>query len=112
MFEQIHGKEIYYNNLLDNNAVVDLIDEYEDVTFAILKHNNACGLASRPTVLEAWTDALAGDPVSAFGGKLFFLLNHLRIQCHLMQLQHFHLCVQVQLPLNQYHLLWHSWQVQ
>ena len=49
---------------------VDLIDEFKDTTFAILKHNNACGLASRPTVLEAWNDALAGDPVSAFGGVL------------------------------------------
>ncbi len=47
-----------------------MIDEFEDLTFAILKHNNACGLASRPTVLEAWKDALAGDPVSAFGGVL------------------------------------------
>lgn len=47
-----------------------MIDEFDDVTFAILKHNNACGLASRPTVLEAWKDALAGDPVSAFGGVL------------------------------------------
>ena len=70
MFDQIHGKEISYNNLLDINAAVDLIDEFEDTTFAILKHNNACGLASRDTVLEAWTDALAGDPVSAFGGVL------------------------------------------
>lgn len=70
MFDQIHGKEISYNNLLDINAAVDLIDEFEDTTFAILKHNNACGLASRPTVLDAWTDALAGDPVSAFGGVL------------------------------------------
>ena len=70
MFDQIHGKEISYNNLLDINAAVDLIDEFEDLTFAILKHNNACGLASRPTVLEAWKDALAGDPVSAFGGVL------------------------------------------
>ena len=70
MFDQIHGKEISYNNLLDINAAVDLIDEFDDLTFAILKHNNACGLASRPTVLEAWKDALAGDPVSAFGGVL------------------------------------------
>ena len=70
MFDQIHGKEISYNNLLDINAAVDLIDEFTDTTFAILKHNNACGLASRPTVLEAWNDALAGDPVSAFGGVL------------------------------------------
>ena len=70
MFDQIHGKEISYNNLLDINAAVDLIDEFEETTFAILKHNNACGLASRGTLLEAWTDALAGDPVSAFGGVL------------------------------------------
>ncbi len=70
VFDQIHGKEISYNNLLDINAAVDLIDEFEDVTFAVLKHNNACGLASRPTVLEAWKDALAGDPVSAYGGVL------------------------------------------
>lgn len=70
MFDQLHGKEISYNNLLDINAAVDLIDEFDDTTFAILKHNNACGLASRPTLLEAWKDALAGDPVSAFGGVL------------------------------------------
>jgi len=70
MFDQIHGKEISYNNLLDINAAVELIDEFEDTTFAVLKHNNACGLASRPTVLEAWVDALAGDPVSAYGGVL------------------------------------------
>ena len=70
MFEQVHGKEISYNNLLDINAAVDLIDEFDETTFAVLKHNNACGIASRPTVLEAWTDALACDPVSAFGGVL------------------------------------------
>lgn len=70
MFDQIHGKEISYNNLLDINAAVDLIDEFDEITFAILKHNNACGLASRSTLLEAWKDALAGDPVSAFGGVL------------------------------------------
>ncbi len=70
MFDQIHGKEISYNNLLDINAAVELIDEFDELTFAVLKHNNACGLASRPTVLEAWKDALAGDPVSAFGGVL------------------------------------------
>ena len=70
MFDQIHGKEISYNNLLDINAAVDLIDEFEETTFAVLKHNNACGLASRATLLEAWNDALAGDPVSAFGGVL------------------------------------------
>lgn len=70
MFDQIHGKEISYNNLLDINAAVDLIDEFDEITFAILKHNNACGLASRPTLIEAWKDALAGDPVSAYGGVL------------------------------------------
>lgn len=70
MFSQLHGKEISYNNLLDIDAAVNLISEFTDPTFAILKHNNACGLASRPTIVEAWKDALAGDPVSAFGGVL------------------------------------------
>ena len=70
LFEQLHGKEISYNNLLDIDAAVSLIHEFTDTTFAILKHNNACGLATRPTILEAWKDALAGDPVSAFGGVL------------------------------------------
>ena len=70
MFNQLHGKEISYNNLLDIDAAVTLIDEFEELTFAILKHNNACGIASRPTVTEAWEAALAGDPVSAFGGIL------------------------------------------
>ena len=70
MFEQLHGKEISYNNLLDIDAAVSLISEFSELTFAILKHNNACGIASRPTLLEAWNAALAGDPVSAFGGVL------------------------------------------
>ncbi len=70
IFEQLQGKEISYNNLLDIDAAVALISEFDDITFAILKHNNACGIASRPTVLESWTDALAGDPISAFGGIL------------------------------------------
>ncbi len=70
MFEQLQGKEISYNNLLDIDAAVNLINDFEDITFAILKHNNACGIASRPSLLEAWKDALAGDPVSAFGGVL------------------------------------------
>jgi phosphoribosylaminoimidazolecarboxamide formyltransferase / IMP cyclohydrolase len=70
MFEQLHGKEISYNNLLDIDAAVSLVDEYDDTTFAILKHNNACGCASRENLVEAWKDALAGDPVSAFGGIL------------------------------------------
>lgn len=70
MFDQLHGKEISYNNLLDINAAVDLIDEFDETTFAVIKHNNACGLASRPQLVEAWKEALAGDPVSAFGGVL------------------------------------------
>lgn len=68
LFDKLHGKEISYNNLLDIDAACALIDEFDTTTVAILKHNNACGLACRDTVLEAWTDALAGDPVSAFGG--------------------------------------------
>ncbi len=70
MFDKLHGKEISYNNLLDITAAVELIDEFDETTFAILKHNNACGLASRPVLLDAWKAALAGDPVSAFGGVL------------------------------------------
>jgi len=72
MFEQLHGKELSYNNLLDVDAAVNLILEfYNDIpTFAILKHNNACGLSSRDSLSEAYKDALAGDPVSAFGGVL------------------------------------------
>lgn len=70
MFEKLHGKEISYNNLLDIDAAVSLISEFNEPAFAVLKHNNACGLATRSTVLDAWKDALAGDPVSAFGGVL------------------------------------------
>ncbi len=70
MFDQLHGKEISYNNLLDIDAAVSLIADFTETTFAVLKHNNACGVASRKTVAEAWRDALAGDPVSAFGGVL------------------------------------------
>ena len=68
MFEQVHGKEISYNNLLDIDAAVNLINDFDDITVAILKHNNACGLASRPNLTDAWKAALEGDPVSAFGG--------------------------------------------
>ncbi|MDU1903831.1 MAG: bifunctional phosphoribosylaminoimidazolecarboxamide formyltransferase/IMP cyclohydrolase [Dysgonomonas sp.] len=68
LFEQLHGREISYNNLLDIDAAVSLISEFEDTTLAILKHNNACGIASKETVVEAWKAALAADPVSAFGG--------------------------------------------
>ncbi|MBN1598894.1 MAG: bifunctional phosphoribosylaminoimidazolecarboxamide formyltransferase/IMP cyclohydrolase [Bacteroidales bacterium] len=70
IFDQLHGKEISYNNLLDIEAAVYLIDEFEETTFAILKHNNACGIASRPKLADAYKAALAGDPVSAFGGIL------------------------------------------
>jgi len=70
MFEKIAGKEISYNNLLDIDAAVNLIHDYSETSFGILKHNNACGFASREKLLDAWTDALAGDPVSAFGGVL------------------------------------------
>ena len=69
-FTKLNGKEISYNNLGDIDAACALIDDYKDTTFAILKHNNACGLATRETLLSAWNDALAGDPVSAFGGVL------------------------------------------
>lgn len=72
MFTQLHGKELSYNNLLDVDAAVNLIAEFkeEGPTFAILKHNNACGIASRETLSDAYSAALAGDPVSAFGGIL------------------------------------------
>ncbi len=70
-FDKLNGKEISYNNLGDIDAACSLIDDFAGQTaFAILKHNNACGMAVRPTLLEAWKDALAGDPVSAFGGVL------------------------------------------
>ncbi|WP_026896745.1 bifunctional phosphoribosylaminoimidazolecarboxamide formyltransferase/IMP cyclohydrolase [Daejeonella oryzae] len=70
MFEKLNGKELSYNNLVDVDAAVALIDEFTEPTFAILKHTNACGIASRTSILEAWKDALACDPVSAFGGVL------------------------------------------
>jgi len=72
MFTKLHGKELSYNNLLDVDAAVTLMNEFkgEAPTFAILKHNNACGLAQRETLHKAYVDALAGDPVSAFGGIL------------------------------------------
>jgi phosphoribosylaminoimidazolecarboxamide formyltransferase/IMP cyclohydrolase len=70
LFEQIHGKEISYNNLLDIDAAVNMIREFSETTFVIMKHNNACGLASRKDKIQAWKDALAGDPVSAFGGVI------------------------------------------
>lgn len=66
--EQLHGKEISYNNLLDIEAAVELISDFKETTVAIIKHNNACGCASASTLKEAWEKALEADPVSAFGG--------------------------------------------
>ena len=72
IFKKIHGKELSYNNLLDVDAAVNLIAEFKNdgPTFAILKHNNACGLATRTSISEAYAAALACDPTSAFGGVL------------------------------------------
>ena len=70
MFTQLNGKALSYNNLLDVDAAVNLISEFDETTFAILKHNNACGIASRKYLKDAYLDALAGDPISAFGGVL------------------------------------------
>ncbi|MCF8454241.1 MAG: bifunctional phosphoribosylaminoimidazolecarboxamide formyltransferase/IMP cyclohydrolase [Pedobacter sp.] len=70
MFDKLNGKELSYNNLVDVDAAVALIDEFEEPTFAILKHTNACGIASNESIVEAWKAALACDPVSAFGGVL------------------------------------------
>ncbi|MDT0686207.1 bifunctional phosphoribosylaminoimidazolecarboxamide formyltransferase/IMP cyclohydrolase [Autumnicola psychrophila] len=72
LFDKLHGKELSYNNLLDVDAAVNLMNEFKGdaPTFAILKHNNACGLAQRDSIYQAYVDALAGDPVSAFGGIL------------------------------------------
>lgn len=69
-FEQLHGKEISYNNLVDIDAAIELIKEFKETTFAIIKHTNVCGIAQRDKVSEAWKTALAGDPESAFGGVL------------------------------------------
>ena len=68
VFSKLHGKEISYNNLLDIDAALNLIDEFTKPTVAIIKHNNACGVASRNSLLDAWKDSLACDPVSAYGG--------------------------------------------
>lgn len=72
MFDKLHGKELSYNNLLDVDAAVNLMAEFKNdaPTFAILKHNNACGIATRPTIEDAYAAALEGDPISAFGGIL------------------------------------------
>ena len=72
LFDKLNGKDLSYNNFLDIDSAVNLMSEFinENPTFAILKHNNACGLSTRNSVLEAYQDALAGDPISAFGGIL------------------------------------------
>lgn len=74
VFQQLHGKELSYNNLVDVDAAVELVRDlgasHGDVSFAIIKHTNVCGIALRPDVFSAWTYALAGDPESAFGGVL------------------------------------------
>lgn len=70
LFDQLNGKELSYNNLVDVDAAMQLIREFNDTTFAIIKHTNVCGVAQRPTVKESWDTALAGDPESAFGGVL------------------------------------------
>ena len=69
-FEQLHGKELSYNNLLDVDAALGFISSFENTTVAVIKHNNACGLASGDTVAGAWTRALSADPISAFGGVI------------------------------------------
>ena len=70
IFDQLHGKELSYNNLLDVDAAVSLISEFDETTFIVMKHNNACGIASKNTLVDSWKDALEADPVSAFGGVL------------------------------------------
>lgn len=70
LFDQLNGKELSYNNLVDVDAAVQLIREFTDTTFAIIKHTNVCGIAARTSVKESWDAALAGDPESAFGGVL------------------------------------------
>ena len=71
---KLNGKDLSYNNLLDIDAAINLISEFDESTFAILKHNNACGVASRDNLLDAWKSALEADPISAFGGVL--ITNH------------------------------------
>jgi phosphoribosylaminoimidazolecarboxamide formyltransferase/IMP cyclohydrolase len=70
VFDKLHGKELSYNNLVDVDAAVQIIKEFSETTFGIIKHTNVCGISSRPTIKESWDAALAGDPESAFGGVL------------------------------------------
>jgi len=69
-FTQLHGKELSYNNLVDVDAAIQLVQEFNETIFGIIKHTNVCGIASRSSVKESWDAALAGDPESAFGGVL------------------------------------------
>jgi phosphoribosylaminoimidazolecarboxamide formyltransferase/IMP cyclohydrolase len=75
IFDKLHGKEISFNNLLDVEAAINLIDEFTEPTYAIIKHNNACGIACRTNPGDAWKDALACDPVSAYGGIIITNTN-------------------------------------
>ncbi len=75
-FEKLGGKPLSYNNLLDIDAAMRLVREFVSSTFAIIKHNNACGVASRDTIEDAWKDALSSDPVSAYGG-IFISNRHI-----------------------------------
>lgn len=75
LFDKLHGKELSYNNLLDIESAINLIGDFSDTTCAVIKHNNACGVASRSNVTDAWKDALACDPVSAYGGII--ILNEM-----------------------------------
>ncbi|HQW83713.1 MAG TPA: bifunctional phosphoribosylaminoimidazolecarboxamide formyltransferase/IMP cyclohydrolase [Ferruginibacter sp.] len=70
LFDKLNGKELSYNNLVDVDAAVQIIGDFDDTTFAIIKHTNVCGIAARQTAKEAWDAALAGDAESAFGGVL------------------------------------------
>ncbi len=70
VFNQLHGKAISYNNIVDIDAAIALIKEFSEPTFVVIKHTNACGVASRTNLKEAWCDALACDPISAFGGVI------------------------------------------
>jgi phosphoribosylaminoimidazolecarboxamide formyltransferase / IMP cyclohydrolase len=71
LFDQVNGKELSYNNLVDVDAAINLIAEFEgETTFVIIKHTNACGVATGPTVKEAYGKALQADTISAFGGVL------------------------------------------
>ena len=89
LFSKLHGKEISYNNLLDIDAALGLIDEFSETTYVIIKHNNACGVASRNNPVDAWKDALACDPVSAFGGVIVTNVNVDETDSHRRSIKYF-----------------------